>query len=326
MENYAYLAGGLMLLYFGGELVVRGSVGLAKALGVSPLLIGLVVIAFGTSSPELFVSISALYSGTPSIAVGNVVGSNIANTLLVLGIGALIHRIPSRGAVLYRDGSVLLGVTGFFVYLAIQGQIGRQESLVLLALLTVYLVFSYLQERIVLSPEARAESGRYRNVLEHMRNNGSMRYIIYTVIGIAMLLFGAKILVAGALEIATTLGVSDAVIAVSLVAVGTSIPELAAVIVASLRRHSDLVLGGILGSNLFNILIVLGLPGLYWPIDISPEFLSRDLWVMGGAVLVLLPFLVSSRGIGRGEALALLAIYAAYIYVLFAGLPPIFQS
>jgi cation:H+ antiporter len=326
MENYAYLAGGLALLYFGGELVVRGSVGLAKALGVSPLLIGLVVIAFGTSSPELFVSVSALYSGTPSIAVGNVVGSNIANTLLVLGIGALIHRIPSRGAVLYRDGSVLLGVTGFFVYLAIQGRIGQQEALVLLALLTVYLVFSYLQERIVLSPEARAESGRYRNVLEHMRNNGSLRYIFYTVVGIGMLLFGARILVAGALEIATALGVSDAVIAVSLVAVGTSIPELAAVIVASIRRHSDLVLGGILGSNLFNILIVLGVPGLYWNIEIAPEFLTRDLWVMGGAVLVLLPFLVSSRGIGRGEALALLAIYAAYIYVLFAGLPPIFQS
>jgi len=326
MEEYWYLAGGLALLFFGGELVVRGSVGLAKTLGVSPLLIGLVVIAFGTSSPELVVAISALHNGTPSIAVGNVVGSNIANILLVLGVGALIRRIPSRSAVLYRDGSVLLGVTGFFIYLAMRGQIHHSEALVLAGLLALYLIFSYFQERIVLPAEAREEVERNRNLIERMRVNGTFRYMLFAVIGIAMLIFGARILVAGAIQIATQWGVSEGVIAVSLVAVGTSIPELAAVIVASIRKHSDLVLGGILGSNIFNILIVLGLPGLYWPIDIAPEFLSRDLWVMGGAVLVLLPFLVSSRGIGRGEALVLLAIYGAYIYVLFSGLPPIFQA
>lgn len=325
MEDYTYLAGGLALLYFGGELVVRGSVGLAKALGVSPLLIGLVVVAFGTSSPELFVAISALASDTPSIAVGNVIGSNIANVLLVLGIGALISRIPSRSAALYRDGSVLLGVTGFFVYLSMRGTVDQTAGLVLIGLLAIYLVFSYVQERIVHSPVGRAETGRLRNVFDLVRNNGSVRYFFYTVIGIAMLIFGARILVMGAVEVATALGVSQGVIAVSLVAVGTSIPELAAVIVASLRRHPELVLGGILGSNIFNILIVLGIPSLIWDIEIAPEFLARDLWVMGGAVAVLLPFLVSSRGVGRGEALALLAIYAAYIYVLFNGIPPIFQ-
>jgi len=167
---------------------------------------------------------------------------------------------------------------------------------------------------------------RHRNLIERIRANGAFRYLLIAAIGIGMLIFGARILVAGAIEIATSLGVSQGVIAVSLVAVGTSIPELAAVLVASLRRQSDLVLGGILGSNIFNILVVLGLPALVWPIDIAPEFLSRDLWVMGGAVLVLLPFLVSNRGIGRAEALAMLAIYAAYIYVLFEGLPPIFQG
>jgi len=325
MENYTYLAGGLALLYFGGEFVVRGSAGLAKALGVSPLLIGLVVIAFGTSSPELFVSISALADGTPSIAVGNVIGSNIANILLVLGLGALMRRIPSRSAVLYRDGAVLLGVSGFFIYLAMRGQIDQSAGYVLIGLLFVYLAFSYFQERVVLSPEARAQAGRYRNVLELMRNNGTFRYLIYAVVGIGMLLFGARILVASAIEVATTMGVSEEVIAVSLVAVGTSIPELAAVIVATIRRHSELVLGGILGSNIFNILLVLGVPSLFWNIEISQEFLDRDLWVMGGAVAVLLPFLVTSRALGRLEGVALLAMYAAYIYVLFEGIPPIFQ-
>ncbi len=326
MDDLVHVAGGLALLYLGGELVVRGSVGLAKSLGVSPLLIGLVVIAFGTSAPELVVVTSALSDGTPSIAVGNVIGSNIANILLVLGIGALINRIPSRSAVIYRDGSVLLGITGFFIFLAIRGQIDQTAAIVLLGLLTIYLIFSYLQERIVLPPEAREEVRRNRNLIEVMRTNGTFRHLAFVIAGIVLLVFGAGLLVDGAIAIATALGVSEGVIAVSLVAIGTSIPELAAVIVASLRRHSDLVIGGILGSNIFNILIVLGIPGLFWRIEIAPEFLARDLWVMGGAVLVLLPFLVSNRGIGRGEGMALLAIYAAYIYVLYAGIPPIFQG
>lgn len=327
MQDLAFLAGALALLYLGGELVVRGSVGLAKAIGVSPLLIGLVVIAFGTSSPELFVALSALNHGTPDIAVGNVVGSNIANVLLVLGIGAMLRPIPARGAVVYRDGSVVLGITGFFIFIAVtRGVIDQTVGFVLVGLLVAYLIFSYLQERIALPPSEHQEERRNRNLIELMQRNGTGRYLLYTIVGIALLIFGAQILVDSAINVARAIGVSEAVIAVSMVAVGTSIPELAAVIVATIRRHSDLVIGGILGSNIFNILIVLGIPATIWPIEISPEFLSRDLWVMGGAVLVLMPFLVSGRGVGRSEGFALLAVYAAYIYVLFQGIPAIFQG
>lgn len=323
---YAFVLGGIVLLYFGGELVVRGSVGLAKSLGVSPLLIGLVVIAFGTSSPELMVAINAVANGADSIAVGNVVGSNIANILLVLAIGALLMPIPARGPVVYRDGSVVLGITGFFVFLAVsRGAVDQTSALVLVGLLAGYLIFSYLQERISVPEEAQEEVQRNRSLLEIVSGNGMFRSVLFVLVGIGSLLLGSTWLVQGATEVATALGVSEAVIAVSMVAVGTSLPELAAVIVASIKRHSDLVLGGILGSNIFNILIVLGLPGLFWRIDIDPEFLARDVWVMLGAALILIPFLVSNSRVGRVEGAVMLAIYAGYIYVLFNGLPPILQ-
>ncbi len=323
---YAFVIGGIILLYVGGELVVRGSVGLAKSFGVSPLLIGLVVIAFGTSSPELMVAINAVSNGSDSIAVGNVIGSNIANILLVLAIGALLMPIPARGPVVYRDGSVVLGITGFFVFLAAsRGVVDQTAAFVLVGLLLGYLIFSYLQERISIPEEAREEVQRNRSLLELVSRNGTPRSILFTIIGIGALLVGSRLLVDGAIDLATALGVSEAVIAVSMVAVGTSLPELAAVIVASIRRHSELVLGGILGSNIFNILIVLGIPGLFWRIDIDPEFLARDIWVMLGAALVLLPFLVSNSRVGRVEGVVLLAIYGGYIYVLFNGLPPILQ-
>lgn len=323
---YAFVLGGIALLYFGGELVVRGAVGLAKSLGVSPLLIGLVVIAFGTSSPELMVAINAIANDADSIAIGNVIGSNIANILLVLAVGALLVPIPARGPVVYRDGSVVLAITGLFIFLALTRRvIDQTSSIVLLGLLAAYLIFSYLQERIAVPVEAQEEVQRNRSLLEQVRENGTLRSAILTIIGIVALLIGARLLVDGAIEVATALGVSEAVIAVSLVALGTSLPELAAVIVASFRRQSQLVLGGILGSNIFNILIVLGIPGFFWQIDIDPEFLARDIWIMLGASLVLLPFLLSNSRVGRAEGAVLLAIYGGYIYVLFNGLPPVLQ-
>ncbi len=317
----AYLLAGLGLLFVGGEFVVRGSVGLAKSLGVSPLLIGLVVIAFGTSSPELFIAINAVSTGADTIAMGNVIGSNIANILLVLGIGALIYPIPARGAVIYRDGSIVLGVTGFLIFLAYRGTIDQSVAFVLLGFLLSYLVFSFFQERLVQPAQAHDEVSRNRNFVNMARAGGGLRYLLVTGAGIGALIFGSQLLVDSAIDIARSLNVSESTIAVSMVAIGTSIPELAAVIAASLRRHSDLVIGGILGSNIFNVLIVLGIPALIWPIDIAPEFLERDIWVMAGAALILMPFLLSRGRLGRPEGLALLALYAGYIYVLYEGMP-----
>ena len=328
MEDLAlvYLIGGFVLLYVGGEFVVRGSVGLAKSMGVSPLLIGLVVVAFGTSSPELFIAIRAIAENADTIAVGNVVGSNIANILLVLGLGAFLYPIPARGAVVFRDGSVVLGATGLFIYLAYRGNIDQSAGIVLLGFLGAYLVFAYLQERIVFAPEQREETKRNRDVAGLMQRNGTLRSLIFTIIGIGLLILGAKYLVDGAIDIATRLNVSEGVIAVSIVALGTSVPELAMVVVASLRRHSQLVIGGILGSNIFNLLVVLGIPALFWNIEIAPEFLDRDIWVMAGAALILMPFMLTGGRIGRLAGLTLLALYAAYIYVLYAGLPPFVAS
>jgi len=316
------LIGGFILLWIGGELVVRGSVGLAKSMGVSPLLIGLVVVAFGTSSPELFIALSAVAEGNDTIAVGNVVGSNIANILLVLGFGALLYPIPARGPVVFRDGSVMLGATGFFIYLAYRGTIDQQVGMVLLGLLAAYLIFAYLQERMTFQPDEQEEVKRNRNLMNLMARNGTLRSALFTIAGITALIFGARFLVDGAIEFATRWEVSESVIAISMVAIGTSIPELAMVIVASLRRHSQLVIGGILGSNIFNLLVVMGIPALFWPIDVSPEFLTRDIWVMAGAALILMPFMLTGGRVGRLGGLTLLALYAAYIYVLYAGLPP----
>ncbi len=319
-EPYVWVAGGLGLLLIGGDFVVRGAVCLARDIGVSELLIGLVVVAFGTSSPELIVALQAASQGSPDIAMGNVVGSNIANILLVLGLGALLFPIPvNRRAVVTRDGIVALAASAFLLYLGYEGVITFWAGIVLVSALVIYILFSYITERRQLSDATATRVDHFKTV-----NGGTVIiHVGTTLLGFAALMYGAHLLIEGAVDVATRFGVSEAVIAVSVVAVGTSVPELAAVCAAAWRQSPEVAIGSIVGSNIFNIMAVLGITAIVMPIQITASFAAFDLWVMVGVIIIFLVFLTTERKLTRYEGLLMLAAYAGYIGVLYSGKLPI---
>lgn len=314
--EFAYLAAGLVLLFIGGEAVVRGAVTLSERWNLSKLFIGLIIVAFGTSTPELVVSIMAVNDGQTDLAVGNIVGSNISNILLVLGLGAVISPIAARRFVVFRDGFTLLFVTGLFVWFGMNiGTMDRQAGVLMLAILLFYMTIAYFSERISQSPAG----DRALYVADRVRISLPTFVLDFVLIavGIAALLFGSQFLIRGALSIARFFEVSDAVIGLSVVAVGTSLPELATVIVAALKRQTELVVGSVIGSNIFNILVVLATTSLISDVYITSHFKSVDLMVLMGATLVLIPFLWTNWRLSRFEGLLMVLFYAGYIYVLF---------
>jgi len=314
--EFASVAGGLALLLFGGEAIVRGAVTLSERLSLSPLFVGLVVVAFGTSAPELAVSVGAVFSGETDIAVGNIVGSNISNILLILGLGALIYPIPARRNVVFRDALVMLLASGMLFWLGRMGAgIDRSMGICMLALLGVYLAFSYFSERIRLSPVGEKALNTAESRRMHVPS--IILDLIVIAIGIACVTMGAKFLVTGAVSVAQAIGVSDAVIGLSLVAVGTSLPELAIVIIAALRRHPEIAVGNIIGSNIFNIFAVLGITATMTPITITPSIAQFDLFVMMVATLILVPFLMTNWRLSRLEGLILVIGYGLYMWLLF---------
>jgi cation:H+ antiporter len=316
LEAWVFFIGGLIALGIGGEVLVRGAVGTSQKLGLSALFVGVVVVAFGTSAPELVVSLQAAFAGTPDIAIGNVIGSNIANIGLVLAAGAVICRLPVRRIVVWRDGSVVLAGSGGLILLAAGGIIDFQAGLVLVGALLAYIVLTYTTESL-----SGGEVGAHEQVSEYKIEGGLGKALLFCAIGIVLLVVGANYLIDGAQTIARALGVSDAVIAVTAVALGTSLPELATVIVAAFRKQTDLMLGSILGSNAFNLFSILGIVALVHPLDVNPVYLAFDLWAMLGFVLLLLPFMLMGRSLNRWEGLILLAAYAAYIYLVATGAP-----
>ncbi len=312
--DIVYIVSGLVLLFVGGEGLVRGSVSVAERLGLSKLIIGLVIVGFGTSTPELLVSVNAAMDGVPEIALGNVIGSNIANVLLIVGIAIVILPITGWNRTAVRDGMVatLVGL-GLFGLLYSEA-IGRVEGIVLLVILAVYLSASYgLERRDKSSQVFDHEAEEFEDV---PIRNGWLALLL-VVGGIAILVFGADLLVKGAVSVARTFGVPDAVIGLSLVAVGTSLPELATAIVAALRRHSDVVLGNVIGSNIFNILAILGVTAVITPIEVSARFRELDALVMLAASVLLVVLLFAFKRIGRVWGGAMLAVYAAYMGYLF---------
>ncbi len=315
---YIELIGGLVLLVIGGDALVRGSVSLAERAGVSPLLIGLTLVGFGTSSPELLTSLKAAFAGSPGIAVGNVVGSNIANILLILGVGALIFPIATSKGALTRDGTVVMLATLACVGLAVLGHVGRLAGLALFAALIAYLVYTYLTERG--HPDAAAKLHADEVQLAKPAPMRTWLALAFTVGGFAMILLGANFLVTSAIALAALAGVSEAIIGVTVVAIGTSLPELAATVAASLRRHNDVAFGSIVGSNIFNLLGILGVTAAVHPIDIPPEIVALDIWVMLAATLVMLIFAVTSWRVNRIEGALFVLAYAGYIAVVAPGL------
>lgn len=313
--HYLYLAVGLVLLTVGGEALIRGALAAASRLGVSPLLCGLVIVGFGTSAPELVVSVNAALSGQPDIAVGNVVGSNIANVLLILGLCALITPLVAQPSALKRDAVTVVAISFLFLWLAQGGLLGRGDALLLLGLLVAYLTWAYRTERAQTSAAGaaaaalhQAEAGEVAIVPQSVAVTTAL-----IVVGLALLIGGSQILVSGAVGIAQALGVSEAVIGLTLVAVGTSLPELSISLLAAIRRHADVAVGNILGSNIFNLLGILGVSALLQPLTVDARILHFDQWVMVAAAVVLLAFLYTGRRLNRVEGGLLLLGYIGYL-------------
>lgn len=297
---------GLVLLVIGGDVLVKGAVNLSLRLGVSPLIVGLTVVAFGTSAPELIVSLSAALKGSTDIALGNVVGSNIANVLIILGATAVIAQIDTKGHDLRESWMMMIAASLLLIALAFTGQIGRLEGFVLLAALAVV-----LWRQISTAQPAPVDE------IEGAQLGASGRQIAFWLAaGLVALPAGAQLLVTGATDIARQMGISEAVIGLTLVAVGTSLPEMAASVASAVRGRADMALGNVVGSNIFNLLAILGITAVIAPLPVPVQMLRMDLWVMLGSSLLLAPFLFRGLPMTRPVGAGLLAGYAAYVWVL----------
>ena len=309
--TYGLLALGLVLLVAGGDTLVRGATTAARSLGVSPLLIGLTLVGMGTSAPELVTSLTAVLAGSPGIAMGNVVGSNTANVLLILGLAALISPIVVDRKAFRRDGWMLILSTAICVAAVVAGTIDYRWGLAMLAGLAVYLLWAWMGERRHRDREAR----KYEHLTEDAPDarGGLWAGLGLAVIGIALTVGGARLLVDNAVIVAREVGVSDTLIGLTVVAVGTSLPELVTSAVAAFRRHSDVALGNVIGSNIYNVLGILGITALVAPIRVPAEIIRLDIWVMVAATALVVLFVRTGMRIVRLEGLALLVAYGGYI-------------
>ena len=314
-QSILLVLGGLVLLALGGELLVRGAVGMAARLGISPLLAGLTIVGFGTSTPELATSVQAALAGSPGIAIGNVVGSNIANILFILGLSAVILPLSVNPKSFRRDSIALGGATLLATGVVVFGFIDRLMGLGLLICLGGYVWYAYKSE----SAADDDECHRHEAEAEDRPVPPSTGPIILgamIVAGLVAAIFGAGWLVDGATVIASTAGVSESVIGLTVVAVGTSLPELIACIVAVLRKHEDVALGNIVGSNIYNIFGILGLTAVIKPIAVPAEIAGFDIWVMLGVTALLIVQLRSGWKLSRIEGALLVFLYVGYSLIL----------
>ncbi len=314
MRDPLVVVAGLALLFFGGDFLVRGAVSLAKTLNVSPLIIAVTVVAFGTSLPEMIVSLDAALAGAPAIAIGNVVGSNIANILLVLGLPAIIAPVVSEGRPVQRNTLYMVGGSLVLLALAWNGSIVLWEGIFLLLLLGCFLFASYWQ---VQRDEAAQQT--YQEEVDQFGTDSRspMQLAGFIVGGLAALFIGAQLLIDGAIEIARDIGVSEAVIGLTMVAFGTSLPELVTSLVAIARRHGDVAIGNVLGSNLFNILGVLGITSLIVEIPVPDQILSFDIWIMLASAVIMVPFVLRWITLSRPLGAALFLSYLVYMAAQF---------
>ena len=307
------LLAGCVVLGLAGEALLRGAVTLADKLRVSPLIIGLTIIAFGTSAPELTVSLNAALDGQPDISIGNVVGSNIANILLVMGAMAVVSPFFVNHGTLGRDGGFMLSVSALLFVLGMVGMIDRPVGIALFVILIGFTYYLYTSAREV-EDTAEAEAG----VDENRVPGGALVAAMVLLVGIAGVVWGAELMVDGAVALAHQWGISEAVIALSLVAIGTSLPELAVSLVAAMRGHAGLAVGNIIGSNISNILLILGVTSMVAPLPISDMMALRDIPIMIGVACLGFIFMASGRAMSRVEGGISLALYAAYMGFIFS--------
>jgi cation:H+ antiporter len=312
LVNLLLIALGVALLYGGGELLIRGASRLALALGLSPLVIGLTVVAFGTSSPELAATLVASLKGSPELALGNVLGSNIANIGLILGISALVGSLKARGQMVLREVPFMIGVGVLLLALVEwKDDLGLVDAVIFLSLFAAYLFVLFKFDEV-----PAVEEG----VIGKAKEGGSTAVnVVMVVTGILVLVGGAESLVRGGVAMALDLGVSERVIGLSMVAVGTSLPELASSLVALARKEADILLGNIIGSNVFNVLLVLAITVLVKPMEVDLAVFGADLWIAIIFSLLVVPLLFFGRRnhLHRVEGLILLAAYGVYVFRLF---------
>ncbi|RBI85738.1 sodium:calcium antiporter [Rhodosalinus halophilus] len=304
---------GLVILLLAGDALVKGAVNLALRLGVPALIVGLTVVAFGTSAPELLISVQALVAGAPGIALGNVVGSNTANILLVLGVPALLSGLNTSECDTRKSYFVMLAASVLFIGLAFTGIFTWWSGLILLAALTAILGENFIEARAHRDAARAAEAEEVEGADPDMP---WWKVTMFLVLGLVGLPLGANILVENATIIARTYGVSETVIGLTLIALGTSLPELATTVMAGLRKQADVALGNVIGSNMFNLLAIIGITALVGDVPVDPEFLRFDLWVMLAASLALLPFVVFRLDLTRIWGIGLTAAYLAYVVSL----------
>ena len=310
IEEFGLVALGLVILLVSGDLMVKGAVNLALRLGIPALIVSLTVVAFGTSAPELLVSVKSVLGGAPGLALGNVVGSNTANVLLVLGIPALLTGLAATSDT-RREYLIMLAATALFIALCFAGPMTWWHGVILLAGLALFLLDGLRTARA-----HRKSLDDIEDLEDADPDMAWWRVILYLVLGIVGLPLGATLLVDSATAIASAYGVSETVIGLTLVAVGTSLPELATTVMAAIRRQADVAVGNVIGSNIFNLLGIIGIAVLVGPIPVDPEFLSFDLWVMLAASVILVPFVFLRLPMGRLVGLAFSALYAGYIVML----------
>jgi cation:H+ antiporter len=308
--TWLYFVAGIALLLGGAEWLVRGAARLARASGISPLVVGLTVVAFGTSAPELAVSVQSALAGQPDIALGNVVGSNILNVLLILGVAALITPLTVAQQLIRLDVPLMIGISGLVYVLALDGRIGPLEGVLLVACIVAYTVFAIVKSRRE-SAEIRAE---YAAEFGTNGRGGILKNLLLVIAGLILLVLGARWLVEAATTVARHFGLSELVIGLTVVAVGTSLPEVVASVLASVRGERDIAVGNVVGSNLFNLTAVLGLASTLAPagIPVTASALSFDLPVMLAVALACLPIFFTEHRIARWEGALFLGYYAAY--------------
>jgi cation:H+ antiporter len=310
------IAFGLVLLLAGGELLVRGAVSAAKALGVSPLLIGLTLVGFGTSTPELVTSLTAALSGSPGIAVGNVVGSNTANILFILGLAALIYPLAIDPKGFARDAIMLVASALACLAVVLYGRMSAIVGIAFIASLIVYVIYVYLQEKRV--PDAAAVVAEHRCEDARPGSSNIAVSLVMAIGGIGLTIWGAGYLVNGSIALAKGLGISDTIIGLTIVAVGTSMPELVTSVMAALRKHSDVAYGNIIGSNIYNVLFILGATSVIKPITIPEQIARFDIWVMLVATALLVIFARTGIKLQRWEGAVFVAVYAGYTTYLIS--------
>ncbi len=310
--NFLLLAAGVILLLWAGDWLVRGAAALARKWGVPPLIVGLTIVAFGTSAPELVVSIQAVLRGVSELAIGNVVGSNIANVLLVLGIPALIMSIPTNVSGVARNAAVAVVATVILMVLMfVPGPLRFWQGAILFGGIIIYLGWMFGLAKAGSDDPALHDMADIDHMEGLPKNMGvTIFFILFGILGLAG---GGHLIVDNATQIATAFNVSEAVIGLTIVAIGTSLPELATVMVAAWRGQSDMAIGNILGSNVFNIFAVIGAAALTGPVNIPDKFMVFDVWVMLAAIVALTIMILRRAPIGRKTGIVLLLAYVFYM-------------